>query len=97
EVLTEHEVAVDDRERVTVERPNRRAGDAVAFRVVRTAVARTAKSGGKNALQGYILVLDDLVVHRAVRLHRAAEMDTPAVDDREARLLVRAEAVVADV
>ena len=89
-------------ELVAVERAHRRAGDAVALRVVLAAVARAAEAGrGSVGDQRDVAVvgLDLLLVvleERAVGLHRAAEVRAAVGDDREARHAVE-QAVVADV
>ena len=92
----QHEPAVLDLEVVAVERAHRRAGGAVALRVVLAAVARAAEAGrnGRAQRDRAVLRLLGLVLHaedraaRAVRLHRAAEMRAPVGDDREARHLL---------
>src|SRR2546422_573079 len=100
---TEDEVAVDDREVVTVQRANRRSRDAVAFDVVLAAVAWTAVTAGGNrrdhrdplALRE-VDVLLLVVLYRAVRLDGATEVRATVRNDREARLAVQL-TVVADV
>src|SRR5579859_1750375 len=92
------EAAVVDLERVAVERPHRRARDAVALGFVLAAVARTAVAGGDDRIEGDLPVLRALLEARRagvllsgrpVRLDGAAQMDAVVRDDREARLLRR--------
>src|SRR6266508_6064243 len=101
--LAEDEVAVDHLELVAVERANGWAGNAVALDVVLAAVARTAVAAGGNRRDHRdalaLLAVDLLllvVLHGAVRLHRAAEVRATVRDDREAGLAAQ-QAVVADV
>src|SRR5262245_27451217 len=73
------EPAVADREVVAVERVRRRAGGAVALRVVLAAVARAPEACGLRLVQrDRAAQRADLprLAERAVRLHRAAEMRT---------------------
>ncbi len=88
ERLADEEMTVPDRERIPVERAHGRAGDPVALRVVLAAVARATEAGDRDRRdQRHVLeVLRVLVVERAVRLHRTAEVGAMVRDDREARL-----------
>ena len=98
ERLADEEVAVDDRERVAVERAHGRARRSGCPR------CRTGRRGrGSRSPTGSpgSCVTSSVVRRRAcscelaVRLHRAAEVRAVVRDDREARLLAE-EAVVAD-
>src|SRR5437870_4362175 len=99
----EDEMPVDDLEVVAVERAHRRSRGAVALRVVLAAVAGAAVAARWDRRDhGDVLpilpldVLRLVVLHRTVRLHRAAQVRAAVRDDREARLAVQ-EPVVADV
>src|SRR5882724_5908923 len=88
----QHETAVVDLEGVTIERTRRRAGRAIALRVVLAAVARAAEAGGDDRKERDLPVLAGLGERlqpkdraaRAVRLHRATEMRAMVRDNREA-------------
>ena len=82
----EDETPVPDRERVAIHRAHRRAGLAIALGVVQPAVARASERLREHRSElDAVDVLARLLVDRAVRLHRAAEVDAAAVEDREAR------------
>ena len=99
----EDQPAVLDRVSVAVERADGRAGGAVALGVVLPAVAGAAEAGRLSGRQleqlDPGLVGDEasrLVVDRAVRLDRAAEVGAAVRENGEARLAAE-QAVVADV
>src|SRR5215211_8003432 len=80
--LAEVEVAVANRVRVAVERAHGRPRRAVALVVVLTAVTRAAEAGGDGRQKRHVPDLLLLVLlERAVRLHRAAEVSAPIRHD----------------
>ena len=90
-------MAVLDRVLEPVHRPHGRACRPIALGVVLTAVTGTAEGLGEHRSQLDVSeLLLRLLVDRPVRLYGAAEMDAAAVEDREAGLVGRIGAVVAN-